>query len=107
MTGLAVGGTVAGYVVPKRRAAGAGASRETLWLGIAGAGIGLFVGRVVGVPLGGARGISVGERLRTGDSAAAYRATRATITGFGVAALVQFAAALSMIAVWVVWVIID
>jgi hypothetical protein len=49
----------------------------------------------------------VGERLRSGDSAAAYRATRATITGFGVAALVQFAAALSMIAVWVVWVIAD
>jgi hypothetical protein len=45
--------------------------------------------------------------VRTGDGVAAYRATRATITGFGVAALVQFAAALSMIAVWVVWAITD
>jgi uncharacterized protein len=107
MTGLALAGTVAGYVVPKRRAAGAGASRETLWLGIAGAVVGLFVVPVVGLPIGGALGIYVGERLRTGDSAAAYRATRATITGFGVAALVQFAAALSIIAVWVVWVITD
>jgi Protein of unknown function (DUF456) len=59
------------------------------------------------LPIGGALGIYVGERLRTGDSDAAYRATRAAITGFGVAAIVQFAAALSMIAVWVVWVITD
>ena len=52
-------------------------------------------------------GIYVGEHLRTGDTVTAWRATRATIAGFGIAVLVQFAAAMSMIAVWVVWVIID
>ena len=106
MTGLAVAATVAGYVVPKRRATGAGASRATVWLGAAGAVVGFFVVPIVGLPIGGVLGIYVGERLRTGDTIAAWRATRATITGFGIAVLVQFTAALSMIAVWLVWVII-
>lgn len=107
MTGLAAAATVAAYVVPKRRAIGAGASRATVWLGVAGAVVGFFVVPVVGLPIGGVLGIYVGERLRTGDTITAWRATRATITGFSIAALVQFAAALSMIAVWAVWVIID
>ncbi|MGH9229982.1 MAG: DUF456 domain-containing protein [Acidimicrobiales bacterium] len=107
MTGLAVAATVAGYVVPKRRATGAGVSRATVWLGVAGAVVGFFVVPVVGLPIGGVLGIYVGEHLRTGDRVAAWRATRATITGFGIAVLVQFAAALSMIAVWLVWVITD
>ena len=106
MTGLAVAATVAGYVVPKRRATGAGASRATVWLGAAGAVVGFFVVPIVGLPIGGVLGIYVGERLRTGDTIAAWRATRATITGFGIAVIVQFTAALSMIAVWLVWVII-
>jgi hypothetical protein len=106
MTGLAVAATVAGYVVPTRRATGAGASRATVWLGAAGAVVGFFVVPIVGLPIGGVLGIYVGERLRTGDTIAAWRATRATISGFGIAVLVQFTAALSMIAVWLVWVII-
>ena len=106
MTGLAVAATVAGYVVPTRRATGAGASRATVWLGAAGAVVGFFVVPIVGLPIGGVLGIYVGERLRTGDTIAAWRATRATISGFGIAVLVQLTAALSMIAVWLVWVII-
>jgi len=107
MTSLGVAATVGGYVVPKRRASGAGASRATVWLGVAGAVVGFFLVPVVGLPIGGVLGIYVGERLRTGDTVTAWRATRATIAGFGIAVLVQFAAAMSMIAVWVVWVIID
>ena len=107
MTSLGVAATVGGYVVPKRRASGAGASRATVWLGVAGAVVGFFVVPIVRLPIGGVLGIYVGERLRTGDTVTAWRATRATIAGFGIAVLVQFAAAMSMIAVWVVWVIID
>jgi uncharacterized protein len=107
MTGLAVAATVAGYVVPKRRATNAGVSRATVWLGVAGGVVGFFVVPIVGLPIGGVLGIYVGEHLRTGDRVAAWRATRATITGFGIAVIVQFAAALSMIAVWLVWVITD
>ena len=50
MTGLAVAATVAGYVVPTRRATGAGASRATVWLGAAGAVVGFFVVPIVGLP---------------------------------------------------------
>jgi uncharacterized protein YqgC (DUF456 family) len=105
MTVLAVAATVAGYLVPKRRATGAGAARGTVWLGVVGAVVGFFAVPVVGLPLGGVLGIYVGERLRTRDTAAAWQATRATIVGFGIAALVQFGAALAMIATWVVWVV--
>jgi len=104
MTLLAVAATVAGYVVPQRRAAGAGATRSSVWLGIAGAAVGFFAVPIVGMPLGGVLGIYVGELRRTGDGAAAWRATRATIAGFGLATLIQFVAALAMIAVWVGWV---
>jgi uncharacterized protein YqgC (DUF456 family) len=68
--------------------------------------VGFFVVPVVGLPLGGVLGIYVGETLRTGDPAAARATTRATIIGFGVAALIQLAAALAMIVVWVAWVLV-
>jgi uncharacterized protein YqgC (DUF456 family) len=106
MTALAAAATVAGWAIPKRRASGAGAGRASVWLGITGAVVGFFAVPVVGLPLGGVLGIYVGEHLRTRDPAAAWAATRATITGFGVAALVQLAAALAMIAVWVAWVVV-
>ena len=76
-----------------------------MWLGILAAVVGFFVVPVVGLPLGGVLGIYVGEHLRTHDAGAAWATTRATITGFGVAALVQLAVALAMIAVWALWVV--
>lgn len=105
MTLLAVVATVAGYVVPQRRASGAGATRSSILLGVVGAVVGFFVVPIVGMPLGGVLGIYAGEHMRTRDPAVAWQATRATIVGFGVATLVQFLAALAMIAVWVAWVV--
>jgi uncharacterized protein len=107
ITALAAVATIAGWVIPKRRASGAGASRASVWLGITGAVVGFFAVPVVGLPLGGVLGIFVGEHLRTRNAAAAWAATRATIIGFGVAALVQLAVALAMIAIWAVWVAVD
>ena len=107
MTVLLVAATIAGWVVPTRRAGGAGASRHSVWLGVGAAVVGFFVVPVVGLPLGGVVGIYVGEHLRTRDPRAAWATTRATIAGFGVAALLQLAAALAMVTVWVVWVAID
>jgi uncharacterized protein len=103
MTALAVGGTVAGWVVPHRRARGSGAGRGSVWLGVTGAVVGFFVVPVVGLALGGVAGIYLGEHLRTRDAAQAWLATRATLVGFGVAALVQFGMALAMISVWAAW----
>jgi uncharacterized protein len=105
MTVVGAAAAVAGWVVPHRRASGAGASRASVWLGVAAAIVGFFVVPIVGLALGGVLGVYVGEHLRTRDAGMAWTSTRATITGFGVAALLQFAAALAMIVVWVIWVV--
>ena len=102
---LGVAGTVAGLIIPKRAAGAAGAPRSSLLVGAVGAVIGFFAVPVIGLPLGGVVGIYVGERLRTGDGGVAWRTTRATVRGFGLAALAQLAAALVMAAIWVVWVL--
>lgn len=105
ITALAAAGVVAGWVIPVRVAGAAGAARSSIVLGVAAAIVGFFVIPVVGVAVGGVAGVYAGELRRTGDRAAAWRATRATLTGFGLAALVQLAAALAIAAVWVVWVV--
>lgn len=105
---VAVGlaGTAAGFVIPKRAAGAAGATRASLALGAVGAVIGFFAIPVVGLPVGGVAGIYLGERARTKDHGAAWRATTATVRGFGLATLAQLAAGLVMALVWVVWVIV-
>ena len=102
---LFVAGTAAGIVLPKRAAGGAGASRTSLLVGAVGAVIGFFAVPIVGLPLGGAVGVFVGELARSGDRSVAWRSTKATLKGFGVATLVQLGAGLAMAVVWVVWVV--
>lgn len=102
---LALAGTAAGVVLPSRAAGHAGASRTSLAAGALGAVIGFFVVPVVGLPLGGAVGIYVAERIRSGDDTAAWRTTTATLKGFGLAALAQLATAFAMILTWVGWVL--
>ena len=102
---LAAAGTVAGIALPKRAAGGAGATRTSLLVGAAGAVVGFFAIPVVGLPLGGAAGVFVGEAVRTGDRRAAWRTTVATVKGFGLATLAQLGAGLAMAAIWVVWVV--
>ena len=64
-----------------------------------------FVVPVVGLPLGGAAGVYLGERARTGDRTLAWRSTTATLRAFGAAALLQLAAAVAMALTWLVWVL--
>jgi len=103
ITGLALAGIVAGLALPQRAAARGGAARTSLWLGGALAVLGFFVVPVVGVVLGGVLGVFLGEALRTGDASAAWYATVATMKGFGVAAVVQVAVGLAMVAAWLLW----
>jgi uncharacterized protein YqgC (DUF456 family) len=103
ITALTVAGVAAGVVIPKKAAGTAGASKSSLLLGAVVAVIGFFVIPIVGVPIGGALGIFVGEQIRTGDHRVAWIATKATLTGFGLAALAQFAAGVLMVITWVVW----
>jgi uncharacterized protein len=105
VTVFAIAGALAGWVVPARVAGAAGAARSSILLGVGAAIVGFFVLPVVGLPVGGVAGVYAGELQRTRDGVAAWRATRATIAGFGLAALVQFGLALAMTATWVVWVL--
>ena len=99
-------GEIAGVALPKRAAGEAGAGRWSLLLGVAVALVGFFFVPVVGLPLGGALGIYVGEHLRTRDHHVAWRATIATLKGFGLASLAQFGAGFVMVILWLGWVII-
>jgi uncharacterized protein len=105
MTTLGIAGTAAGVVVPRRAATAAGAARSSLWLGALLAIVGFFVVPIVGLPLGGALGIQLGEQIRTRDRRSAWRTTCATLTGFGLAALIQLAAGVAMVLAWTVWVV--
>jgi uncharacterized protein YqgC (DUF456 family) len=102
---LAIAGSAAGIALPRRAAGGAGAPTRSLLVGALGAVIGFFAVPIVGLPLGGAVGIFVGELARSGDRHLAWRTTKATLKGFGAATLVQLAAGLAMAATWVVWVV--
>jgi uncharacterized protein YqgC (DUF456 family) len=106
VTLIGLGGEVAGVVLPKRAAGTAGAGGWSLLLGVALALAGFFLVPVVGLPLGGALGIYVGEHLRTRDPHLAWRATAATLKGFGLAAIAQFASGLTMVLLWLGWVIV-
>ena len=103
ITALAVGGIAAGVVLPHRAARGGGATSLSLTLGAAMAVIGFFVVPVIGLPLGGVLGIFVGEMLRTRDVSIAWRATSATLKGFGLGTLAQVAFGLVMVSVWSIW----
>jgi uncharacterized protein YqgC (DUF456 family) len=105
ITVMLLGGVVAGIVLPRRAAGSAGAGQWSVLLGAALGIAGFFVVPVVGLPLGGALGIYLGEHLRTRDPAMAWRATVATLKGFGLAALAQFGTGLAMVLLWVAWVV--
>jgi uncharacterized protein YqgC (DUF456 family) len=106
ITIVALLGEVAGLVLPHRAAGGAGASRTSMLLGAAVGVAGFFIVPVVGLPLGGALGIYLGEHLRTRDAGTAWRATVATLKGFGLAAIAQFACGITMVLLWLGWVFI-
>ena len=107
ISGLAIAGVAAGAVLPRRAAAIAGASTSSLRLGMVLAVVGFFVVPVVGLPLGGALGVYLGERQRTGSHDLAWHATVATAKGFGLAALAQLGATVAIALTWLAWVILD
>jgi uncharacterized protein YqgC (DUF456 family) len=98
-------GVAAGIALPRRAASGADAGSASMLLGVVGAVAGAFVIPVVGMPIGGALGIYLGERLRSVSHQQAWRATLATVKGFGLAALAQLGVGVAMVLTWVAWVV--
>lgn len=105
ITLLGAAGTLAGWLVPQRAAGKAGAAKTSILVAAVGAVVGFFAIPVVGVMVGGLAGLYLAELQRTNDSATAWRSTRATVVGFGLATLAQFLIAIAMAAAWAVWAI--
>jgi hypothetical protein len=100
-------GTAMSYVLPKRAGERSGAPRSSIRLGIVGAVVGFFVIPVIGLPIGGALGVLVGEYNRLGTWPAAWATTRAVLGGFGLAVLAEFTAGVLMVGTWAGWVALD
>lgn len=105
VTAILVGTQVVQYLLPVRAGRTAGAPRRSLLLGGVGAIVGFFVLPVLGFVIGGVAGVYLAERQRLADRDAAWRTTRAVLRSVGVAALLEIAAGLLMIAAWLVYVV--
>ncbi|MDX1657909.1 MAG: DUF456 domain-containing protein [Nitriliruptorales bacterium] len=101
LTLLLVAGSAAKIVLPTRAGRARQVPRGSLAVGLAGSVVGFFVVPVVGFVLGGLLGVFGAEVRRTGDRDAAAENTMAMLRGFGLGVLIESAAGLAMIAVWV------
>lgn len=99
VTVLMLGGIAAKYVLPARRG-GQTASRRSLAWAAGGAVVGFFVIPVVGFAIGGVAALYLAEQRRTGDAEAARANTVVALRRFGLGILVEVAAGISMILVW-------
>lgn len=106
LTMLLAVGMAMSYVLPKRAGERGGAATSSLRLGMVGAIVGFFVIPVLGLPIGGALGVLVGEYSRLGQWPAAWAATRKVLAGFGLAVLAEFTTGVVMVATWVGWVVL-
>jgi uncharacterized protein YqgC (DUF456 family) len=103
-TALVVAGAVVKYVVPTRRLREVGIPARTQWAGVGLAVVGFFVVPVIGLPLGFVLGVYLAELARVG-SERAWPATVQSLRAIGLSVLIELAAALLAVGVWVVGVI--
>ena len=106
MTMLLAVGMAMSYVLPKRAGERGGAAKSSIRLGMVGAVVGFFVIPVLGMPIGGALGVLLGEYNRLGQWSVAWAATRKVLAGFGLAVLAEFTTGVVMVATWVGWVVL-
>lgn len=103
---LMIGGFIAKFILPQRRASASGVTRSTLVFGAVAGLVGFFAVPVVGLPLGAVVGVLLAERRRTNDWPRARRSTKEVVIGFGLGVLVEMGAGMAMIASWVVWAVV-
>jgi uncharacterized protein YqgC (DUF456 family) len=106
ITLLGLIGMAASIVLPERAGAAAGVSRRTrLLAGLLGL-IGFFVIPVIGFVIGASLGVLLVQYQETEDWQSAVDSTIAVLKGFGVGLLAELGAGVTMVLVWVAWVII-
>jgi uncharacterized protein len=106
LTGLFALGTLATVVLPARRGREAGATTASFATALLGAVLGFFVVPVAGFLLGFVLGLLVGERGRLGEWEAARRSTLAVLRGYGLGVLLELIVGVTMIASWLVAVLV-
>lgn len=94
---------IKGFIVPRRAAAGSGASGWAQLGGVVGAVVGFFLLPVVGIMVGALIGVLVVEFALKGDWGDAWTATKGLAKGFGVGVLIDLALGLMMIGAWASW----
>ena len=104
MAALLLGGLVLKYALPGRSMAGV--PRRTMLLGAVGAGAGFFLVPVVGLLLGGALGVYLGEAQRTDDRAEAWRSTVRVLKAVGLGVLAELTAGVLMVGAWLAGVVL-
>lgn len=97
-----VAGTVAKYVLPGRTLKQTGAPTSTMVIGGIGAVAGFFLIPVVGLIVGFVVGVYLGELRRLPDGKAAWRSTVVTLKAIGVGILIELAAGMFAVLVWLV-----
>lgn len=105
ITLLTITGELAGFLLPGKAAAGAGAPATSIVLGGLAACVGFFAIPVFGFLIGGILGIFLAETVRTGNQSQGWQTTKATLVGFGVGILVQLGFAVAIVASFLVWAI--
>jgi len=98
---------VLAIVLPKRATDATGASRSATWAGLLGAIVGFFAIPVIGFVIGGAAGVYLAEYRSRRDPSLAWTATKGTLKGFGIAAMVQIAAVVIIALLWLVWAFLE
>jgi uncharacterized protein YqgC (DUF456 family) len=103
LTILAGISVVKSFIVPRRAAAGSGASGWAQVGAVAGGVTGFFLIPVIGLVIGALAGIMVVELLLKGDWDDAWTATKGTAMGFGLSALIDLGLGMMMITAWSIW----
>ena len=98
---VTVAGQVAKYLLPGRRLKAAGVPTRTLFAGLVLGVVGFFVVPVVGLFLGFVLGVWLAELARLPDAATAWRSAREALTAVGWSILIELAAGLVTVAVWI------
>lgn len=98
---VTVAGQVAKYLLPGRRLKAAGVPTRTLFAGLVLGVVGFVVVPVVGLFLGFVLGVWLAELVRLPDAATAWRSAREALTAVGWSILIELAAGLVTVAVWI------
>jgi uncharacterized protein YqgC (DUF456 family) len=103
ITALAAAGTAASFYLPQRSAALVGVPWWGQVIALVCAVAGFFLLPVIGAPVGFVVGILAVTLLRERHFQGALAATWATLRSMLLASGLQFAAGLTMVALWVIW----